>query len=551
MAGTGILETALSGLFASQRSLETASHNIANVNTEGYSRQRVELSARPPQYTGAGYIGQGVNIANITRSYDQFINQQLNSSTSAFAESDSLTTMASQVDTLVGNNDSGLPATLKSFFSAVNDVANDPTSIPARQVVIGQANSLASQFNDMASSFQSLRDQTNKQMQSNVDDINSYAQAVADLNVKITAEYGRTSGSQLPNDLLDQRDALLGKIAEKINASVINMDDGSISVIIGKGQSLVSGGNSATLSLAGSAFDNSYKDILINGQPITQSISGGELSGALKFRDQVLDPAQRQLGVLAAGLSLQFNALQNGGFDLNGAGGKDFFALGGTGLSVPVTVNSSLSGGGSITASYDPANTASLNPSDYRLDYDGSNYTLTRLSDKKTINIAGFPGSSVNVEGMTISLATPPTGASSFLIQPAFHAAENLKVNISDPKEIAAAGNGFSVPGDNTNALKLANLEQQPTLSGGSATLSSAYGQLVSQVGTMTQSAKTSQSAQQVLLNQAKQTRENLAGVNLDEEAANLVKFQNAYQAAAKAISVANSLFDTIIGAVR
>lgn len=551
MAGTGILETALSGLFASQRSLETASHNIANVNTEGYSRQRVELSARPPQYTGAGYIGQGVNIANITRSYDQFINQQLNSSTSAFAESDSLTTMASQVDTLVGNNDSGLPATLKSFFSAVNDVANDPTSIPARQVVIGQANSLASQFNDMASSFQSLRDQTNKQMQSNVDDINSYAQAVADLNVKITAEYGRTSGSQLPNDLLDQRDALLGKIAEKINASVINMDDGSVSVIIGKGQSLVSGGNSATLSLAGSAFDNSYKDIVINGQPITQSISGGELSGALKFRDQVLDPAQRQLGVLAAGLSLQFNALQNGGFDLNGAGGKDFFALGGTGLSVPVTVNSSLSGGGSITASYDPANTASLNPSDYRLDYDGSNYTLTRLSDKKTINIAGFPGSSVNVEGMTISLATPPTGVSSFLIQPAFHAAENLKVNISDPKEIAAAGNGLSVPGDNTNALKLANLEQQPTLSGGSATLSSAYGQLVSQVGTMTQSAKTSQSAQQVLLNQAKQTRENLAGVNLDEEAANLVKFQNAYQAAAKAISVANSLFDTIIGAVR
>ncbi|MGJ0517051.1 MAG: flagellar hook-associated protein FlgK [Methylomicrobium sp.] len=548
---TGIIETALTGLFASQRSLGTASHNIANVNTEGYSRQRVELSARPPQYTGAGYIGQGVNIANITRSYDQFINEQLNSSTSAFAESEYLAAMASQVDTVVGSNDSDLAATLKSFFSAANDVANDPTSIPARQVMVGQAESLTQQFNGMASSFDSLRNQTNKQMQATLDEINSYAQSIAELNVKITAEFGRTSGMQMPNDLLDQRDALLTKIAEKINVSVLNMDDGSVSLIIGKGQALVSGTNAAALSLAGSAFDESYKEIVINGQTITQSITGGELSGALKFRDQVLDPAQRQLGVLAAGLSLQFNAIHNGGFDLTGAPGTDFFAMGGTGLSVPVTVNPNLPGGGGITASYDPNNTVNLNPSDYRLDYDGSNYTLTRLSDKQTINIAGFPGSSVNVEGMTISLATPPTGVSSFLIRPVFKAAENLRVNISNPEEIAAAGNGLSVPGDNTNALKLANLEQQSILSGGRSTLSSAYGQLVGQVGTITQSAKTSQSAQQVLLNQAKQTRENLAGVNLDEEAANLIKFQNAYQAAAKAITVANTLFDTIIGAIR
>ncbi|EIC29556.1 MULTISPECIES: flagellar hook-associated protein FlgK [Methylomicrobium] len=551
MAGTGILETALTGLFASQRWLATTSQNISNVNTEGYSRQQVELSARPPQFTGAGYIGQGVNVVNITRSYDQFINQQLNSSTSAFAESDYLAGMASQVDTLVGNNDSGLPVTLKSFFSAVNDVANDPTSLAARQAMLGQAGSLAQQFNDMASSFDGLRDQTNKQMQATLDDINTYAQSIADLNVKITAEFGRTGGMQMPNDLLDQRDALITKIAEKINVSALNMDDGSVNLIIGKGQSLVSNASAATLSLAGSTFDNSYKDIVINGQPITQSITGGELSGELKFRDQILDPAQQQLGVLAAALSVQFNAIHNSGFDLNGAPGQDLFALGGTGMNVPVTVNPGLPGGGSIAATYDPANTANLNPSDYRLDYDGTNYTLTRLSDKQAINIAGFPGSPVNVEGMTISLSTPPTGASSFLIRPAFYAAENLKINIGDPEEIAAAGNGASVPGDNTNALKLANLEQQPILSGGRSTLSSAYGQLVSQVGTSTQSAKTSQSAQQVLLNQAKQTRENLVGVNLDEEAANLIKFQNAYQAAAKAISVANSLFDTLIGAIR
>lgn len=547
---TGILGTALTGLFAFQRSLDTTSHNIANVDTEGYSRQRVELSTQPAHYTGVGYIGQGVNTANISRSYDQFINQQLNSSTSAFSESNYLAAMASQVDNIVANNDTGLPAALKSFFNAVNDVASDPTSISARQVMLGQGESLAQQFNDMAASFESLRTQTNKQMQGTLNDINAYAQAIADLNAKIIADNGKTSGAQLPNDLLDQRDALLTKIAEKINVSVLNQSDGSVSVIIGKGQSLVLGASASALSLRGGEFDDSYKDIVINGEPITQSITGGELSGELKFRDQILDPAQRQLGMLAAGISLQFNALHKCGFDLNSFGGKDFFILGNSGLSVPVITSPNLPGGGGVTASFNPANAGNLNPSDYRLDYDGASYTLTRLSDRQTINISGFPGSSVNVEGLTISLASPPSGASSFLIRPSFHAAENLKLNISNPLEIAAAGNALSVPADNTNALKLASLELQPTLSGGHSTFAESFGQLVSKVGSLTQSAKTSRSAQEVLLNQAKQTRENLSGVNLDEEAANLIKFQNAYEAAAKAVSVANSLFDTIIGAV-
>lgn len=543
---TGILGTALTGLMAFQRSLDTTSHNIANVNTEGYSRQRVELSTRPAFFTGEGYVGQGVNVANITRSYDQFINQQLNSSTSAFAESDWLFAMASQVDNIIANNVTGLSPILSSFFSAVNEVANDPASIPARQVMLGEADALAQQFNSMSSYFEDLRAQTNNQMQSTVNDINSFAQSIAGLNAKI-----RTSGTQLPNDLLDQRDALVTKLAEKINISVVNQDDGSISIFIGQGQSLVSGASSSMLSLRGSGFDDSHKDILVDGQKITQQITGGELSGALKFRDQVLDSAQQQLGFLAAGLSVQLNAMHKDGFDLNGASGKDIFVFGDSALNVPVLTDSNLPGGGSITAAYDPTNIGNLTPSDYQLDYDGTGYTLTRLSDKQIINIAGFPGSAVNVEGLSISLTTPPVGVSSFLIRPNFNAAENITVNIQDPLEIAAAGNALAVSGDNSNALKLANLEIQPTLLGGHATFSDAYGQLVSNVGTLTQSAETGRSTQEVLLNQAKQTRENLAGVNLDEEAANLIKFQNAYQAAAKAISVANSLFDTLIGAVR
>jgi flagellar hook-associated protein 1 FlgK len=546
----GILETAMTGLMAFQRSLDTTSHNIANVDTAGYSRQRVELSTRPAYFTGEGYIGQGVNIANITRSYDQFINQQLNSSTSAFAESDRLSAMASQLDNLTADIGTGLSPALSSFFGAVNEVANDPASIPVRQVMLGQAESLARQFNNLSSYFEDLRTQTNNQMQATVNDINSYAQAIADLNVKIISDTGRTSRDQLPNDLLDQRDALLAKIAEKINVSVVNLEDGSISLFIGKGQSLVLGASSSQLSLQDSSFDGSHKDILVNGQTITQHITGGELSGELKFRDQVLDPAQQQLGLLAAGFAVQFNAIHTSGFDLNGGAGVELFGLGTPALAVPVVASPGSTG--SIAAVYDPANTANLNPSDYQLDYDSTSnaYTLTRLSDKQNIDITGFPGSAVNVEGITINLATPPTGALSFLIRPAFEAAKKITAMITDPVKIAAAG-PTGGPGDNTVALSLADLEKKSVLLGGKATFNNAYGQLVAKVGTSTQAAKTSRSAQEVLLNQAKQTRENLAGVNLDEEAANLIKFQNAYQAAAKAISVANSLFDTLIGAVR
>ena len=211
---------------------------------------------------------------------------------------------------------------------------------------------------------------------------------------------------------------------------------------------------------------------------------------------------------------------------------------------------------GSIAAVYDPANTGNLKPSDYRLDYNGSTYSLTRLSDNTLITLPGtFPGTPASVDGMTITQAALPTGVSSFLIRPAFDAAKKMTALITDPVKIAAAGTtggpGSPIPGDNTAALNLADLEKKSGLLGGKATFNGAYGQLVAKVGTLTHAAKIGSSAQEVLFNQAKQARENLAGVNLDEEAANLIKFQQSYQAAAQVISIANSLFDTLIGAVR
>ena len=549
----GLIGTSLSGLLAAQRSLETAGHNIANVNTEGYSRQRAEQGTRPAEFTAAGWIGNGVNVETIARSYDQFITHQLTSSNSAFSESDAYSSLAARVDNIVANEATGLSPTLKAFFNAMNEVANDPSSLPVRQVLVSEASSLTQQFNTMSDQFGSLLDQTNSQLQGNVDDINTYAQNIAELNAQIASDGNRTSIEHLTNDLLDKRDALVAKISEKISVSTLPQQDGSLSVFIGHGQTLVLGAKASTLSLAGSSIDYNHKDILVNGMTVTNQIAGGELYGALKFRDEILDPAQQQLGLVAAGFAIEFNKLHTTGFDLNGVAGKDFFSLGTPTLNVPVIPATTAAG--LVTAAYDPTATGQLYPSDYKLAYDGTDYTLTRLSDNSVTTYSALP-SATTISGPGFILTTSGAVAGdSFLIRPTLDAARKISTLISKPEEVAAAGTtggpGLPIPGDNTVALSLAKLEKSSVLLNGKTTFSDAYGQLVTNVGTLTHAANISRSAQEVLLNQAKQSREGLSGVNLDEEAANLIKFQNSYQASAKAISVASSLFDTLISAMR
>lgn len=549
---SSILGTSLSGLMAAQRSLETTSHNITNANTEGYSRQSVDLRTRPASFSGAGYLGQGVDAKNVTRSYDQFITAQLTTSTSVYAESNTLATLSSQVDAVISNEKTGIAPAFNSFFNAVNEVADDPSSIPVRQVMLSEADALAQQLNTTAAQLEGFRGQNNNQMQAMVNEINGYAKNIAELNDKIMVETSLATSGQMPNDLLDQRDALVAKIAEKVNVSVLNQADGSQTVFIGNGQALVLNGKAAQLSLAGSPTDLTHKDILVNGQNITSQISGGALAGALRFRDEVLDPAQQQFGLLAAGFAVAFDDLHKTGFDLNGDAGQDVFGLGNPALAIPVIPDPKNTG--SATATYDPATIDQLAASDYTLSYDGSDFLLTRLSDKTVTTFSGPPPATISGPGFTIDTDGIVAPGDSFLVRPTYEAAKNITALITDPKLVAAAGTGASgapVPGDNTVAAGLAGLEKKSVLLGGKSTFSDVYSQLVSKVGTLTHAANTNSAAHKVLLGQATQTKENLAGVNLDEEAANLIKFQNSYQASAKAIAIANSLFDSLIGAVR
>ncbi|MDI1277128.1 flagellar hook-associated protein FlgK [Methylobacter sp.] len=613
---SGLLATASSGLMAAQRSLEIAQHNISNANTDGYSRQTVELGARAAQFSGDGYVGQGVNISNITRSYDQFINKQLTSSTSAFGDVDQFHQLATSVDNLMADPTTGMAPVLNRFFSALSEVANDPTSIPSRQVLLSETNNVTQGFNRINGRFEEIRTQNNNEIGAKIDEINSLAGSIANLNVQISTSLAQTQGLKQPNDLLDQKDALLSKLAGIVNISVVPQKDGASSVFIGNGQALVLNGHAAVFTTLQPQYDPGRLGIGIktaNGAiEVTNQITGGTLGGALRFRDEVLDPAQQKLGLVAVGLAMGVNAIHEKGFDLSGAAGSALFNF--SGIAVPVTPNSTNIGNAVVAAKFEdgnvnPSAAANLDYSDFKLKYvnagNGVDYTLTRVRDNQVINLTA----STPVNGVsTLSLATtqpPNTNVTALpgidiqvdlsggktisvgdesVIRPTYSAAQKIGVNIDDPSKIAAATNieldpvtklpvpkldtlgnpvkdalgnpvyvttSGPMPGDNRNVLQLADLGNKLSMLGGSATVNDAYGQIVSSVGTLTNAAALSSSAQQTLLNQTKGAREGLAGVNLDEEAANLIKFQQAYQASAQSISVARSLFDTLISAVK
>jgi flagellar hook-associated protein 1 FlgK len=539
----GILGTALTGLMAFQRSMQTTSNNVANVNTEGYSRQNTNLESANTTFSDGNYVGNGVNVSNVTRSYDQFISNNIRTTASALGSADRFQSMTAQVDNLMANPDTGMASSMKAFFSATNGVASDPTSIPARQVMVTASNTLTSQFNNVSSQLENLRANNNAYMQTNIDSINSYTQSIADLNSKI-ASATRGGGSQFPNNLLDQRDQLLAKLSENIDVSTLTRPDGSVDVFIGQGQALISGDSRSTLTLSSSTTDPMQKNVMMNGYDVSNQFASGSLSGAVKFRDQVLDPAQQQLGLVAAGLGIAFNEVHKQGIDLNGAAGRDMFSFQPT--EIPVYANNGNNGGG-VTATFDRATLNQLHASDYRLDYTAGAYSLTRLSDNTKVMLptGGLP---TTVDGMTITETSVPVGTASFMIRPTYQAAKNITSGIVDPTQIAAAdGNGM---GENVNALALARLETESTLVEGKS-FNQSYQQMVARVGTSANAASVSLSAQKALNNQAVEARANFAGVNLDEEAANLIKFQNAYQASSQVIAISRSLFDSLLAAVR
>ena len=448
--GNSLFGTALSGLNVAQRGLATVGHNIANVDTPGYSRQRVDQVARVPQFTGAGYVGQGAQIAGVERVYDSFVNSQIRTSQATASRLDTLHDLSSGVDRLLGDPSGSLAPAMQEFFGAVQDATVDPSSIAARQALLSGAEGLVERMIALDQRLETQTRTLEQRMESVIGEVNVIAANVAEMNQRIVEAEGRAGGKPA-NDLRDQRDELIRQLAERIDIQATEQRNGIVNVSVAKGQLLVAGSTAGTLSLTDGAYDPSRRDVGLtaagNTVIISEQIAGGELGGMLQFRGQVLEPARNAVGRIAVGITEDVNTLHRLGQDLEDQPGGDLFRP------LAASAASVFSHSGNTSAT--PAtlevginDSASLTTSDYVLSLNGTSYDLLRLSDGATTTLAAFPGGIAEVDGMRLQItAGAMADGDSFLIAPTRFAIGEMDVAVTDPRDLALAAPVRTVTG--------------------------------------------------------------------------------------------------------
>lgn len=619
-----------SALIAYRRALDTVSNNIANVNTEGYSRQRIDLQARSSAMLGLHGVGNGVDAFGAYRVSDRFVFQRLVRDDMSFGRLDTLRTYSAEVDGWLSDTDNGLSAGLESFFDGVNETVSNPTSTTSRNLLISNAGTLTGQLADLQNRFDEMDGEVTGRIRSNLGRVNEYAAQLAELNDRI-AQASINGGE--PSELMDQREQTLRDLAGLVGYTTTTTEtDGSVNVFVGNGQALVLGRRANTLELQVDDYSRPRDIVMRSGQqatqPITQQLSGGELGGLLDFRREVLEPAINDIGRTAVALASAFNAQHRQGVDQYGELGGDFFDIGGT------LATASRNNGGSARATVGVSDSTQLNGEDYTLSFDGAGWQLRGQRSGELISLdgSGTADDPLRGAGLSIVLEGEAAAGDRFLVQPTRYVAGAVEVAISDPARIAAAaplqslastgnsgsatisapqvldidhpalGDGVSIrfgddgtytindqgpfayvegeaieyngwrvnisgtpaagdtfevgptgagSGDNSNALSLVGIADLKLLDNGRNRLSDALSNLVSRVGSQTQQATVQAQAQETLRAQTEAERDSISGVNLDEEAADLTRYEQAYQAAAQVISVASSLFDTLLAAVR
>lgn len=442
-----ILNIAYSGLSAFQRALEVTGNNISNAATRGYSRQSVLMGSAPTLRYGNSYIGNGVNVSSIYRNADQFATAQVRNSGSTKAQYDTFFQQAIQVDKLLSQDGNSISKSLQGFFDAFSQLNNNPESMVSRGVALSQSTLLVDQFRSLQTRLDEYQQNSTAQLSQSVVQMNQLAKNVAELNNQLLAT---------PNspELMDNRDEMLKQLAEFADLTVLDQNDGTVSVAIANGQMLVVGREQRDLSVRpGSATDSGSKIFISNGAgqvDISTFFKSGKIGGLMSYENTVIGQSSRMIGQMAIGLSQRFNQQHKLGIDLNNAIGTDFF----TDFNAPALQQnrsvpfSSNTGTGVLSVAI--SDIAQTQLSDYDLvvsDVGSNQLRLIRKSDGVTTNLTWSssppapPAGQVVIDGMTISvdnLANLANG-DQFSIAPTRGAAGDLALNITDARQIALA----------------------------------------------------------------------------------------------------------------
>ena len=652
-----LYQTGVSGLLAAQQQLATTGHNISNVNTEGYTRQRAEQNASPGLSSGSNYIGSGTYVQDITRLYDQFSYKEQLLNQSNLGEANALNGSLNQLNDVMSFSGEAIMNSVSQFYQAVNGVADNPSDLGLRSIVLNQAEALASDFGSLNQNFDEIEKSINGEIEQVAREISEISVELAKINEAISQAKDLTQAGQ-PNDLLDKRDQLVTELGQYTKVNTVEDANGVMTVMIGEGTTLVAGITPLTLSVEAGDPDPLQTQLRLVGPNSSVSINaanlGGSLGGAFEFRDEHLTELRSEINRLAMAISVTLNDSQADGLDLNGQQGADIFTDINTTQLQQSRVLTPSSNGGDLLAQVNITDVSALPTDEFEVRYDGTDYIMINMTTNASTNL-GAAGSGTYTTSLGfefIETSGTPNSGDSFTIRPTENSAALMEVTLTDGAAIAASsaveitpsdnnisagkiaivdmfdpvnaqaampmridvledpvgtfnyiitdnlgatsapiaytppsqtidlpalpstatfqieisgtpsgsapnapeqffiGDAFGL-GNNGNIVTMAKTQEQGVTNGGTETFSQSLAISTSVVGSKSSSAKFVAETAEALFTQAFNRNQEASGVNLDEEAANLLRFQQAYQAASQIISTANTIFDTILSAVR
>jgi len=463
MAGLSVaLEAAKRALFSQQTAVNVTGHNIANVNTPGFSRQRAVMVTGLSLNVPGGRVGTGVSVATIERVYDRFLAAQISAQVQGKGKSEAEMQVLDQVQAIFDETSGGgLNQAFNDFWNAWKMVATNPQGSAERSALVAKTTTLTQLFRDIDSHLSTLQTDINANMRGLVDRANSLTKEIAGLNLAI--QQVEVGGQQPANDLRDRQQVLVDQLSELLPVQVFSQADGQIGLQLPNGKPLISGTSTWQLTANASGGSVQIQWVDASGAPvdITAQLSQGKLGGFIHARDTLLTDYRNKLDTLAAGLINAVNSVHRAGVGLTSA------------TDLPLFMGSTA---GDIT----------INP------------TIQQNSD-----------------------------------------------------HLAAAvleSDGTYAVGDNRNALAIAALQTTPLNLGGTwRTLDEYHGMLLGQVGTDAQQAEQGLAYQEAMLTQLTNRRDSISGISIDEEMTNLIKFQQAYSAAARLITRVDEMLRTVI----
>ena len=547
----GALSIAVRSLYAQEGALDTTANNISNANTPGYSRELPTLTEAPPLDTGQISIGNGVEFDGVQSVRDNILELRIDQETQQQNQLQSYVNSMNQVQSLFNETQSaGLSDALNNFFNSFQQLADNPTDIPTRQGVISAGQDLAAVFQQTGQQLSNIQQGIDQQVGQTVNEINSDTTQLATLNEQISC---LQDNSEQAGMLQDQQYTLLNNLSQLVDVAVTQTNNGGLTVTTSNGVPLVAGGQGFALSTETNP-STGFQDIFSQGSDVTSSFTGGQLAGLLQARDQSIPSVLSNLDNLAAGIINAVNAQSQQGYDLNGAQGVDFFqpvvqptpgsnAGAASHMAVAITdpsliaASSSLIGYGTTGLSLTAGTTITAGDT-LTISQNGNTHTTAN-----TLTTVGALMSDINTWGQQYGISAYLVGGNLQIQGSAAGGTMTVTPGGNFTTDVGALTPGTQ--GDNGNALALANLQNQAVVNGETPT--DFYSGLVSTVGNDVETATDEQESVGLVLTQLKNQRSDTSGVSLDEEAANLIQYQRAYEAAAEVVAAINELTNDVL----